>query len=171
MRIFQWVCVLVSIISVSAFVPNSRWHTADPVRLHRWRPNLDTPPAVLSGIQMTSASPETESATNVVTELCTFLGATPIDLLSLQSNPQGIRGVYINRAVQTDDILLQIPLTSCLLDSHTPSWFDESVNVNAVAEDRTVNVSGWVTRLTAMLLVDAPSGGIAGGAARVLGFA
>jgi hypothetical protein len=93
-----------------------------------------------------------------LSQLIPLLGGSPSHLLRLFKKPEGYRGVYLNEAVQQGDILLQIPLSSCLRDDESPSWLhkqqqekeeqiDDNNNKNAV-----VQIQGWVTRLTASLL-------------------
>jgi hypothetical protein len=46
-----------------------------------------------------------------------------VKLLRLQQDTEGYRGVYLNEAVKTGEIVLSIPLTSCLRDDKPPAWF------------------------------------------------
>lgn len=98
-----------------------------------------------------SLSQEIEK-TGELSELCSLFGAEPVDLLSLKHDHHGIRGVYLNDAVVEGDVILKMPLSSCLREDEPPSWLqvdDEN------GDDRTeyaVAVEGWVTRLTACLL-------------------
>ena len=81
------------------------------------------------------------------------------------------RGVYLNRAVQENEIILSVPLTACLRDDSPPDWLlktqtkeilqneqeqeRNNYNDNNIDNDNDtagVSVEGWVTRLTASLL-------------------
>ena len=90
-----------------------------------------------------------------LSKLCQLFEAEPTDLLSLKTNPKtGIRGVYLNSNVKENDVLLKIPLDSCLRDDNPPSWLQQEQPDNDVEEENTytVSVEGWVTRLAARLL-------------------
>lgn len=72
-------------------------------------------------------------------DLARLLGATPSDLLYLTTNSEDVRGAFISRPVDEDEIILRIPLTSCIRDSFAPSWF-------------AVQNSDWAARLAASML-------------------
>ena len=74
-------------------------------------------------------------------ELCELLDATPLGLLRFDSqNDDGVRGVYLNRPVKAGDILLRLPLDSCLVDQRPPKWLSSEVSGNP---------DKWATRLAA----------------------
>jgi hypothetical protein len=107
-------------------------------------------------LALTGADVEPPSVTDPPVEcdlprLCELFGASPVDTLSLRTNSRGIRGVYLNSAVQENDVILRIPLDSCLRDDAPPDWLEQPP---AGDEDDAyaVSVEGWVTRLTACLL-------------------
>jgi len=91
-----------------------------------------------------------------LSQLISLLGGSPSRLLRLSTTPAGIRGVYLNEDVQQSEIILQIPLSSCLRDDKPPLWLqqhqeqldddDDNNNNNAV------QIQDWVTRLAASLL-------------------
>ena len=81
---------------------------------------------------------ESNSQTPLV-DLARLLGATPSDLLYLTTNSEDVRGAFISRPVDEDEIILRIPLTSCIRDSFAPSWF-------------AVQNSDWAARLAASML-------------------
>jgi hypothetical protein len=114
-------------------------------------------------------------------ELCTNLKVTPQDLLYLGSNigatndndndndktdnnnnddddNDGERGVYLNYAVDKNDILLKIPLSSCIRDDKPPLWYDtyksihKSDDIDMDIDNFHYNPSKWATRLAASLL-------------------
>jgi hypothetical protein len=66
------------------------------------------------------------------------------NLLSLQHNEHGYRGVYLNQSVNADDIVLKIPLSNCLRDDCPPSWL--------CIEEEMIHADHWATRLAACLL-------------------
>ena len=81
---------------------------------------------------------EGKSQTPLV-DLARLLGATPSDLLYLTTNSDDVRGAFISRPVDEDEIILRLPLTSCIRDSCAPSWF-------------AVQNSDWAARLAASML-------------------
>ena len=84
-----------------------------------------------------------------LSRLCTLFDASPTDLLCLRTNEKGIRGVCLNKSVSENDVILRIPLLSCLVDE-SPQWLRQTpLSEN---DTFTVSVEGWVTRLTASLL-------------------
>ncbi len=88
-------------------------------------------------------------------ELCKLLKATPHDLLCLKSDNDGERGVYINRPVDENDVLLQIPLASCIRDDKPPVWYGAYKSLHRNDVDSTnfhYNPRKWATRLAASLL-------------------
>jgi hypothetical protein len=87
-----------------------------------------------------------------LSRLCELFGASPVDLLSLRTNSHGIRGVYLNTAVQENDVILKIPLDSCLRDDSPPGWLQQPTTDDDEEDAYAVSVEGWVTRLTACLL-------------------
>lgn len=86
-----------------------------------------------------------------LSHLCKLLGATPTHLLSLQMNTEGSRGMYLNQNISQDDILLSIPLDSCLRDDTPPAWF---VDTHACVQQDcpAVQPSAWASRLAASLI-------------------
>ena len=72
-------------------------------------------------------------------DLARLLGATPSDLLYLTTNNEDVRGAFISRPVDEGEIILRLPLTSCIRDSFAPSWF-------------AVHNSDWAARLAASML-------------------
>jgi SET domain len=95
-------------------------------------------------------------------ELCRQVNAKPSGLLRLDessfaANGAGIRGVYVQRRVPEGQVILSIPLTSCLRDDHPPKWmapqqsFDDDDSGDD-ADDGYLHPSAWATRLAASLL-------------------
>mmetsp|Transcript_18780 Transcript_18780/g.40668 ORF Transcript_18780/g.40668 Transcript_18780/m.40668 type:complete len:504 (-) Transcript_18780:209-1720(-) len=76
-----------------------------------------------------------------LSDLATLLGADPTDLLYLSVNDDGERGAYVSRSVKAGDVILRIPLSSCITDAAPPSWFADS-------EEE----SDWAARLAASML-------------------
>ena len=102
--------------------------------------------ATLKHEQEDSGDSSTTSTTTVegnsrtpLVDLARLLGATPSDLLYLTTNSEDVRGAFISRPVDEDEIILRIPLTSCIRDSFAPSWF-------------AVQNSDWAARLAASML-------------------
>jgi hypothetical protein len=88
-----------------------------------------------------------------LSRLISLLGGSPSDLLRLYTRPEGIRGVYLNKAVQQDETLLRMPLASCLRDDVPPSWLEQPGDKNDSDDGhQAVQIQGWVTRLAASLL-------------------
>lgn len=85
-----------------------------------------------------------DPATTTIAQLCQHFQATPIDLLRFDSATtigDGVRGVYLNRAVPQGDILLQLPLEACLRDDAPPKWWMRDNGNN--------DSDQWATRLAA----------------------
>lgn len=103
-----------------------------------------------------SISPAQSSAS--LSKLCALLDATPEDLVRLESSSDdGIRGVYLNRSVKKGDIILSVPLSSCLQDDDPPEWMagDTCSDSMENSDESSVsyrNPSDWATRLSASLL-------------------
>jgi hypothetical protein len=85
-----------------------------------------------------------------LSEIILALGGSPSHLLRLFTTPEGIRGVYLNEDIRKGDILLQMPLTSCLRDDDPPSWLIQEQGNNS--NDNYIQIQSWVTRLAAALL-------------------
>ena len=74
-------------------------------------------------------------------KLFELLEAEPKNLLRFQ-NEEGtnVRGMYPNRSIESGEVVLKIPVESCLVDGQSPSWLDDFVKDDP---DR------WATRLAA----------------------
>lgn len=99
----------------------------------------------------------TEQRWDDIQKLCRQLRATPVDLLRLETSPDGVRGVYLNRSIQKGDVILSLPLDSCLQDDCPPSWLQPQTEDEEREDDdgslsSCYNPSGWATRLAASLL-------------------
>ena len=70
----------------------------------------------------TTQEADTEISLN---QLITDLGGFPSNDLLRLSSPGGVRGVYLNKAVKSGDVLLKIPLSVCLRDDEPPSWLTQ----------------------------------------------
>ncbi|GAX12292.1 hypothetical protein FisN_1Hh223 [Fistulifera solaris] len=83
----------------------------------------------------------------VFEQLCHEVGVQPAGLLRLGESADGIRGLYLNRAVKTGDLVLSIPLNKCLRDDQQlPDWMPRT-------EDESVEECGaWALRLAACLM-------------------
>lgn len=55
-------------------------------------------------------------------------------------NGDGVRGLYLNHPIKSGEVVLKIPLDSCLTDNQSPSWLHDSVKNDP---------NGWATRLAA----------------------
>mmetsp|Transcript_5586 Transcript_5586/g.16205 ORF Transcript_5586/g.16205 Transcript_5586/m.16205 type:complete len:540 (-) Transcript_5586:278-1897(-) len=90
--------------------------------------------------------------------LCELLGASPSDLLYLATAEDGERGVYVKQKAKKDDIILRIPISSCLRDDAPPHWFQPNEDDFSSNEDNfegyanAYDPSEWATRLGATLL-------------------
>mmetsp|Transcript_36507 Transcript_36507/g.76629 ORF Transcript_36507/g.76629 Transcript_36507/m.76629 type:complete len:583 (-) Transcript_36507:1778-3526(-) len=77
-----------------------------------------------------------------LSELCNLLQAEPQNLLRFDNEEDtGVRGIFLNSAVRSGDIVLKLPQSSCLTDDRSPSWLHDSVGKDP---DR------WATRLAAI---------------------
>jgi len=81
-----------------------------------------------------------DEANENLDQLYRCLGAEPRDIFQIKDNDDGVRGMYLNYSVEAGDVLLRIPLSSCLRDDQPPSWIANNENV------------AWTTRLAASLL-------------------
>mmetsp|Transcript_18441 Transcript_18441/g.21216 ORF Transcript_18441/g.21216 Transcript_18441/m.21216 type:complete len:479 (+) Transcript_18441:48-1484(+) len=101
----------------------------------------------------------------ILPNLCHLFRASPTDTLSLRTNnDNGLRGIYTDKPVGENDVILRIPLSSCITDAEPPRWLqlqqqggssdddDDSTSTAAAAAANAVSVESWVTRLTANLL-------------------
>lgn len=66
------------------------------------------------------------------------------NLLSLQHDEDGYRGVYLNQSIKAEEIVLKIPLSKCIRDDCPPSWLR--------IEEEMSHADHWATRLAACLL-------------------
>jgi len=95
----------------------------------------------------------------ILPKLCNLFDASPTDTLSLRTSNEGLRGIYTNKPVGENDVILQIPLASCITDAEPPKWLqqqggggsDDGDN-DSTSTANAVSVESWVTRLTANLL-------------------
>ena len=77
----------------------------------------------------------------LLTQLLESLGTEPHDLLRFETEDEsGLRGMYLNRSVEKDEIVLKLPVDSCLTDDRSPSWLHDHV---------TNDPHRWATRLAA----------------------
>jgi hypothetical protein len=87
-------------------------------------------------------------------EICNHLKATPANLLHLKSD-DGERGVFLRRSIKKNDIILKIPLSSCIRDDKPPIWYDtyKSLHKNVDDDDNFhYNPRKWATRLAASIV-------------------
>uniref|UniRef100_A0A448ZK75 SET domain-containing protein n=1 Tax=Pseudo-nitzschia multistriata TaxID=183589 RepID=A0A448ZK75_9STRA len=87
-------------------------------------------------------------------KLISLFGGSPSDLLRLDSN-NGIRGVYANKSLKEGEILLKMPLSSCLRDDQPPLWLLEHQQQDQSEEESSESallIQDWVTRLAACVL-------------------
>lgn len=76
-----------------------------------------------------------------LSQLFAILQAEPRDLLRFETEEEsGVRGIYLNRSVESGEVVLKLPLDSCLTDDQPPSWLPDDVLDDP---DR------WATRLAA----------------------
>jgi hypothetical protein len=76
-----------------------------------------------------------------LSQLFNLLHAEPQDLLRFENeDSSGVRGLYLNRSIKSGDIVLKIPLESCVTDDQSPSWLDDGVKNDP---------RRWATRLAA----------------------
>jgi len=74
-------------------------------------------------------------------QLFALLQAEPQDLLRFENeNSSGERGIFLNRSIKSGEIVLKLPLDSCLTDDESPSWLHNEVHNDP---------HRWATRLAA----------------------
>jgi hypothetical protein len=59
--------------------------------------------------------------------LCNLFEFEPKNLLRFETTDSGVRGIYLNRFVKSDEIIMKIPLNFCLSDNQSPSWLSKEV--------------------------------------------
>ena len=84
-----------------------------------------------------------------LSRLCESLGVMPSNLLHLETSDNGVRGVHVSRGVPKNDVLLSIPLDSCLRDDTPPAWF---LKAHGEDDSPTLQPNAWATRLAASLI-------------------
>eukprot|EP00536_Pseudo-nitzschia_multiseries_P007609 jgi/Psemu1/256376/estExt_Genewise1Plus.C_1810009 len=90
-----------------------------------------------------SSEKELQGEQEELSHLYDLVQAEPRDLLRFEyDEPNGLRGMYLNRSVKNGDVVLKIPLGSCLRDDRTPSWLPDEVKDDPYR---------WATRLAASL--------------------
>jgi len=76
-----------------------------------------------------------------LSKLFRLLQAEPQGLLHFENeDDSGVRGMYTNRSVQSGEVVLKLPLDSCVTDDQTPSWLPDEVKNDP---------HRWATRLAA----------------------
>ena len=98
---------------------------------------------------VTAFSAVSHSITSHIQYLSDAFGAEPSGLISLKSN-NCERGVYLNQNIFKDEIILKLPLTSCLRDDEPPQWY--KTRCTGDDENQHYNPSKWATRLAAVLI-------------------
>ena len=99
------------------------------------------------------ASPKQPEAN--LEEMCHLLGIMPHGLMRLDTNADGIRGIYVNRPVLEGDAILRVPLDACLVDDDPPTWWTrakEEQDKDGDASSLYSTPSKWAPRLAASLL-------------------
>lgn len=96
----------------------------------------------------TSEVEKTQKNECLFTALYQTINVGPEDLLRIEENECGVRGIYLNRHVQAGDVILRIPLSSCLRDDQPPYWFTR----REPEVEGSVMPSDWATRLAASLI-------------------
>ena len=99
-------------------------------------------------------------SSQLLQDLCQLLGVR--NVLRVETQEQdGIRGVYTESDVNAGDVLLKIPLDSCLLDHAPPQWYqkaneeeEQQQQQQAQEEDGASysNPSEWAPRLAASVV-------------------
>ena len=74
-------------------------------------------------------------------------------LLSLRSGFNGERGVFPKKDIGKDDIILQIPLSSCIRDDNPPQWYSsDETHEDDHDNPHNYKPSDWAVRLAASLI-------------------
>jgi len=102
----------------------------------------------------THSAEEQQGAAVSLHDLCMFLEASPTDLLRLEtSKTDGVRGIFTNFKILAGDIVLRVPLRSCLLDDKPPNWYVKSLVEREDGKKFAYqNPSEWATRLAASVV-------------------
>lgn len=74
-----------------------------------------------------------------LSQLFKMFQARPQNLLRFQ-NKDGVRGIYLNHSIKSGEVVLEIPLDSCLRDDQSPPWLHDDVKTDP---------HRWATRLAA----------------------
>lgn len=87
---------------------------------------------------------------NTIENLVRTLDVSPIDLISLE-HQKGERGIFLKRNVRKNNIILRVPLSSCIRDDHPPLWY---TNVPTENDDSPhhYNPSEWASRIASSLI-------------------
>ena len=93
-----------------------------------------------------------EEEPKLLDTLCALLGISAPDIY-LSTGRDGERGIYTKKDIQTDNIIMQIPLSSCIRDDQPPSWLQgEVISDSKYAHTQVFDPSKWATRLASSLI-------------------
>lgn len=142
-----------------------RRHSHSTMQTTTPAPLTPTPTLPMKDEDVLAPNPSTSGADNEcsssLSTLVSLLNATSSDLLRLEtSQNNGVRGVYLNRPVAQDDIILRLPLDLCLQDDDPPQWYEQyqakqDELASSVELEETTTMQGsddWASRLAASLL-------------------
>lgn len=123
--------------------PFSRNHGASP--LTKTAPFISAPHHIESTYHAVSTS-------NLCFEdLVRALNVSPVDLISVELH-EGERGIFLKRDVQKDNVILRVPLSSCIRDDHPPSWYTTEGSIENDDNPHHYNPSEWASRIAASLI-------------------
>ena len=100
----------------------------------------------------TTASTRFQDDKTTFRKLCELLCPEQSKLLKLDESHDGLRGVYTTRNIAAGDVILSVPLESCLRDDDIPFWMEQSTLEEDIAETNSYTASSWAKRLAASLI-------------------
>ena len=93
-----------------------------------------------------------EEELKLLDTLCALLGISAPDVY-FSTGRDGERGMYTKRDIETDNIIMKIPLSSCIRDDQPPSWLqDEVISDSDYVHTQVLDPSKWATRLASSLI-------------------
>jgi len=122
-----------------------------PSKVPSWRtaPLQSSSPFLTTSTADNTVVAEQEAA--LFQQLCQSAGVDG-ELIRLEESPvDSVRGVYVNHNVEAEEVILAVPLSSCLRDDEPPVWMMDTAAA-AESEETSYSPSDWATRLAASLM-------------------
>ncbi|KAL3823559.1 hypothetical protein ACHAXA_002900 [Cyclostephanos tholiformis] len=156
-------------VKALAFAASTPSYSTIPLRQHSQRQQQQQQQ---QQVEQPHADTSTSSGPGVVvdiTKMCRSFGVDEPGATNLYlhcSEITGRRGLRVRREVRDGDVVLSIPLSSCLRDDNPPSWYrgvtsdadDDDENDGNDGDDESDDAMAWSTRLAALVLdvIDPP---------------